>query len=174
MKQIHTTKLQWQQPRHGHQSHGRRRGVPGSPAMGQGGGGARQDGGQGSPAVPRRAAGAPWPAQKQPRRAPAAQPGNYGDAAAFRRRWCRNRVGERSGRERRAQGSSLRGSIGRRRAGRRGSTAGGASAANNGGGGRPMALGGGVGARELRWEAEIPFSWSVGQTEVGGWRSTVR
>ena len=118
MKQIHTTKLQWQQPRHG-----RRRGVPGSPAMGQGGGGARQDGGQGSPAVPRRAAGAPWPAQKQPRRAPAAQPGNYGDAAAFRRRWCRNRVGERSGRERRAQGSSLRGSIGRRRAGRRGSTA---------------------------------------------------
>ena len=44
--------------------------------------------------------------------------------ATFRRRWCRNRAGERSGRERRAQGSSLRGSIGRRRAGRRGSTSG--------------------------------------------------
>jgi len=51
---------------------------------------------------------------------------------------------------------------------------GGASAANNGGGGRLMALGGGVGARELRWEAGIPFPWSVGQTEVGGWGSTVR
>jgi len=46
MKQIHTTKLQWQQPRHGHQSHGRRRGVPGSPAMGQGSGGVGQHGGQ--------------------------------------------------------------------------------------------------------------------------------
>ena len=40
--------------------------MPGSPAMGHGGGGARQDGGQGSPAVPRRAAGAPGPAQEQP------------------------------------------------------------------------------------------------------------
>jgi len=34
--------------------------------MGQGGGGARQHSGQGSPAAPRHAAGAPGPAQEQP------------------------------------------------------------------------------------------------------------
>ena len=40
--------------------------MPGSPAMDQGGGGAGQHGGQGSPAAPRRAAGEPGPAQEQP------------------------------------------------------------------------------------------------------------
>ena len=54
----------------------------------------------------------------------AAALGAHGGAAVNRRRQWEIRTGKGSGRERRARGSSLRGSIGRRRAGRRGSTAG--------------------------------------------------